>query len=753
MFKFIIVLSILFSVIPLSVNYDSINNREYTMGNYQINNPNWNNEKLEKYYIDNGILPATPPKGTTGLLYENKYPSIYSHLDTRFPEYSSWVRENLESNWVSSTYGANPVETIEDGDELIIEAKSKSNIKDYKNIGCGPLSVVTQLNYLATSAGYTQFYTIPNAYEQKVNLYTDVFNTIKTYPKEGLIGTSLEQLGFSFDDGTFTFPNDLLNGINQILLDYNINNGIGAEEINPDGTYKKLLTVTGDVIPSVASLSTKINKLKSSIDRGMPVIWWTTNDAGDFRNHYMNIFGYEMWTGIDEDGNEFSHLFFKVRMNWGYDDVYMDSDLLNAINCGFIFFEETLPKITISPEDYGFPQLYNNFAVSKSLNLDGTPVTINRLRAGYINEKGISETGDWHITLSSKKKDAGKAYLEYQFDKSINFIYFDIRLWSSAEGINSANSEVKLEYKDLLGNWIEAINFFDSNQNMEGFSNIKDKPDKYRYDFPYGTTSFRFISTTKNPTNASTNKGRIVIGNIGIVFSTNNPNNSSLYVTMFSESDGESSSFNFSGHAWVEIYNNSAFSVVIGKYTLPAFECVTIGLWGNKKHTGVYYNFEYYLAITIIEKNSSSSSSSVDSSSSSSGSSSSSSSNSTWSQGSSGVSSWLHTESRGSVIAQYANGRVSLTEVVNTSNSTNLSNVINSHNDEWWPWYNCSHLAIDIWNSVSERDFDKNFIQTPSDLMDKIKEKDDYITNRNISGDRQRVGYYSKDNVFCESNL
>lgn len=157
MFKFIIVLSILFSVIPLSVNYDSINNREYTMDNYQINNPNWNNEKLEKYYIDNGILPATPPKGTTGLLYENKYPSIYSHLDTRFPEYSSWVRENLESNWVSSTYGANPVETIEDGDELIIEAKSKSNIKDYKNIGCGPLSVVTQLNYLATNAGYTQF--------------------------------------------------------------------------------------------------------------------------------------------------------------------------------------------------------------------------------------------------------------------------------------------------------------------------------------------------------------------------------------------------------------------------------------------------------------------------------------------------------------------------------------------------------------------------------------------------------------------
>ena len=754
MFKFIIiVLGILLSATPLSVNVDFINNRKSNIDNYQINNPNWDDKKLEKYYIDNGIFPSTPPEGSTGLIFENKYPNISNHLDARFPNYSSWVREELESNWVSSTYGANPVEAVEDEDELIIEAKSKSDIKDYNYIGCGPLSVVTQLNFLATNAGYTQFYTDSNANEQKVNLYTDIFNTIKTYPEEGLIGTSLEQLGFSFDSGTFTFPHDLINGVNQILLDYNINNGIGAEDINQDGSYKKMLTVTGDIIPSIASLSTKINKLKSSIDKGMPVIWWTTNDAGDFKNHFMNIFGYEMWTGIDEEEKEFSHLFFKVRMNWGYDDVYMDSDLLNAANGGFIFFEETLPRITISPKDYGFPQAYNNSALSKSINIDGTPLTINRLRTGYINETGLAETGEWHITMSSKKKDAGEAYLEYQLDKPINFIYFDIRLWSSTEGINSTNSEAKLEYKDLSGNWIEAIDFFDSTQNMQGFSNIKHKPDKYRYDFPYGTTQFRFLSTTENPTNASTNKGRIVIGNIGIVFSTNNPNNSCLHVTMFSENDGGSSSFNFSGHAWVEVYNNSALPVVIGKYTLPAFECVTIGLWGNKEHIGVYYNLEYYLAITTIETNSSSSSSSssIDSSSSSSGSSSGSSSSSmpTWSQGSFGVSSWLYTESRGSVTAQYANGRVSLTEAVSISNSTNLTNVINSHNDEWWPWYNCSHFAIDVWNSVSETDFDKNFIQTPSDLMNKIKEIDGYITNRNISGDRQRVGYYSSE--FCES--
>ena len=123
----------------------------------------------------------------------------------------------------------------------------------------------------------------------------------------------------------------------------------------------------------------------------------------------------------------------------------------------------------------------------------------------------------------------------------------------------------------------------------------------------------------------------------------------------------------------------------------------------------------------------------------------------TWAQGSFGVSSWLHNESRGSIMAQYANGRVSVSESVSISKSANLSKIINDHNDEWWPWYNCSHLAIDVWNSVSETNFDKNFIQTPSDLMDKIKMIKGYITDRNFSGDRKRVGYYSSDNNFYKS--
>ena len=122
-----------------------------------------------------------------------------------------------------------------------------------------------------------------------------------------------------------------------------------------------------------------------------------------------------------------------------------------------------------------------------------------------------------------------------------------------------------------------------------------------------------------------------------------------------------------------------------------------------------------------------------------------------WSQGSSGVSSWLFNEARGSFVVSYANGRVSLTEEVGLSYSDDISKIINEHNDEWWIWYNCSHFAIDIWNAVSEDDFDKNFIQTPDNLKNKISEREGYQINRNITGEREKVGYYTNDLGFVNS--
>lgn len=733
-----------------SVNMQSNNTAVAEKQNdyYHVNAPKWTTEKLDEYCLKNKIMPMAVHGDIGNLIYED---TIVSYLEKKFTEKCVWNQDLLGSNSVSSTYGGNPIETDENN-SLIQLAKKDSTINKYDAVGCGPLSLITQLDFLSRYAGYSQFLTNPDSNDQRINLYKDIFNTIRTFPKNGEPALTLELMGFTFDKGTFTFPHDLISGTNQLLLDYNITNGIGAEDFNSDGTYKKMINVRGDVLPSFASINNKLNTLITSIDKGMPVILWTTNDAGQFKNHFMNIFGYEYWVGIDEHGNSKSHLFFKLRMNWNYRDVYMDSDVLNAFNCGLILFEEELPRVTMSPSSYHFPQSYNNSVLTKQLNFNGTLITTKRLRTGYINEDGFAGTGKRNITMSPKKKDAGEAFLEYNLYKPINFIYFDIRFWSSLESLNSSNGEAYLEYKDGAGNWSLAIDFLSSPQYSNGLSSNPDNPNKYRFDFPYGTRDFRFISYAANPTNTSTNKGRIVIGNLGIVFDTNNPNDSNLFVTMSSDNDSVSSAINTSGHSWTEIYNNSPHNTIIGKYVLPPFEAVTIGLWGNKTHKGVYYNLEYYNSLTEVVDSASSSISSSDSSSGSSGGSSGSSSSSMWSKNSFGLSSWLYKEYRKACIVSCLTGRVSLTETISPSLSSTISEVINHNNNEWRPRYNCSHLAIDIWNSISPRTIEKDWIQTPTNLMDKIKEFEEYQLNRNIFGNPDRVGYYTDDNVFHFSN-
>lgn len=686
---------------------------------YQVNAPNWTDEQFLDYYIENEILVSSPPSGTEDMLYAYE---VGNHLQKRFSDYTSWSKSSVGSNSVATKFGGEPVETDE-SDPLIQQAKNNSTISGQNYIGCGPLALVTQLDFLARYAGYTQFATFPDSLYHKVELAKNIFDTIQTYPAEGPWGQLLKNLGINIDQGTFTFPHDFISGTKKLFMDYNINTGIGVEDVNPDGSYRQHMLITGDTIPSLASHSAKINKLKSSIDKGMPVVWWTTKDAGDFGGHFMNIFAYETWVGTNSSGQKKEHLMFKLRFNWGISDVYMDSDLLDAVNGGFIFFEEQTERIFITPEDYGFPQQYHYYSITKELNIDGYSVTTKRLRTGYINETGLTGLGDWHLTMSSKRQGAGMAYIEYYLEKPINYVYFDVRLWSSSEGIYEYNATAAFEYKNSSGEWVTAVNFFESRQYMNGFSYIKDCPDKYRVDFPYGITAFRFISTADNPTNTSTNKGRIVIGTVGIVFDTNDPNDSELFVTIFSDNDGKSSSFNFSGHAWVEIYNNSPNPVLIGKYWLPAFEGVTVGTYGNKTHNGLYYNLEYHYYLTVSE---SSSSGSSGSSSSSSGSS-------------------------GSFIVIYASGRVSITEVFDVSVANTLTSVINA-NDEWALWDNCTHFAIDLWNSVSETDFSKPLFATPTGLINQIKEKDNYQINRNIFGNNSRVGYYSGNDFIYSTS-
>jgi len=250
-----------------------------------------------------------------------------------------------------------------------------------------------------------------------------------------------------------------------------------------------------------------------------------------------------------------------------------------------------------------------------------------------------------------------------------------------------------------------------------------------------------------NPTNTSTNKGRVIIGPVSVIFSTNDESVSNMYVTIFAHHNGSSSSNNF-GHGWIQIFNNSTRPIPIGNYILLPYEGLTMGLWNNTGQHGVHYNLEYYRDLTIAVERTNNSSSSSSSSSSSGSSGDSIDSSPQWSQGSAGVSSWLSNELTQPQIVSIATGRVSLTKVVSTSLATNFAPIISAHNSSWSIDYNCADFAIAIWNSISDDHIGRDLIQTPANQVEKITSQDYDQTNRYLLGSCQNVGYFDNDDIF-----
>ena len=484
---------------------------------YSVNAPDMSEEELTQFYIENQIFSATPPTGTTDMLEGES--SVEPHLISRFPGYSSWHKTGSGSNSVSFTYVGEPLE-VDESDPDIQISKDLAGIT-YDAIGCGPLAMVSQFDYLARYSGYTSLAKNPDAISDKRLLAREIFENTYTIPADSWLG---ELLGVDPNAGTFTFPSEFISGARTVLKNHYL--AIPKTGINDEGnTYTyydndSQIVVYGDTLPSLSSFSTKINNIKDSIDKGMPVVWWTFGDAGEFSNHYMNIFAYETWVGTNADGQITSHLMFKLRFNWGIDDVYMDSELLRAVNGGFIYFEETHEKALINPSDYNFNGQYyfTNYGKYVTSSVGYKTFYTNRLRTGYVNHYDSTNTyvDAQYLVLSAKRANAGVAYLEYTFNTPIDWIYFDVRWWSSSEGISQFNGEALLQYKDSSGNWVTAIDL-QRDISYPYLSTLEDYPSKLHYRFDQPIYEFRFYVQSNNPT-GDRNKGRLVIGELNVFF-------------------------------------------------------------------------------------------------------------------------------------------------------------------------------------------------------------------------------------------
>lgn len=389
-------------------------------------------------------------------------------------------------------------------------------------IGCGPLCLVSQLQYLSMYAGYTSLAKDLSCTYDKRMLEKEIFEEVHTIPADSPFG---QALGIDPNAGTFTFPNDYIIGARNVLQNHYLTipkvtvNGSGLTSVYYDNDSQ--IIVYGDSLPSLNSFSVKINNIKESIDNGMPVVWWTFGQAGYYSDHYMNIYAYENWTGTDTNGNTLNHLMFKLRFNWGEKKIiYMDSDLLDAVNGGFIFFEETHDKILINPSDYHFKCQYYFDEKGKYVtpSVGNEVFYTNRLRTGYINHFDSNQThvDARYIVLSAKRENAGEAYLEYTFERDIDWVYFDVSWWSDSEQITQYGGEALLQYKDANGSWVTAINLL-TDLPSPYLSTLPEYPTKLCYRFDKPIREFRFYVRTDSPT-GSRNKGRLVVGEINVFF-------------------------------------------------------------------------------------------------------------------------------------------------------------------------------------------------------------------------------------------
>ena len=515
--RIIIVFSILVFLFLNRILNTNLNN--YIIKDNSGDLETWNTSLSEKqlldYYAENNIAPANPPENSSKRILEG---NVSSHLSNKYPNYTNW-KKTSNIRYVSDIYGGNPLEI--DEDDYYIQQAKKNAGKECKYIGCGPLSLISQFDYLGRYAGYgsipckqSELNELKNA-PMKTKLATEIFENTNTIASDSILG---QLFGKNEDDGTFTFPMDAIAASRKVLKKHNLAILKTREVKDSDGNITKetyydndsLILVKGDSIPSLSLFSTKIDNLKKSIDKGMPVIWWTTKNAGEFSNHYMNIYGYEYWRGYDSSGNTKTHLMFILRLNWGTDPIYMDSDLLNAINGGFIFFEETHTKTLIRPEDYSCSSQYNfNEKSSVVFSSVGNKVYTNYLRTAYVNRYDSTNTNviDKQLSLSSRRENAGKAYIEYDFSDPIEWMYLEASFWSGNEGINTFNAKAVLEIYEG-GSWIVKYDFLNND-----LSKDVDNKSEVILHFNKKVSHFRIYVESDYP-EGTRNKGRLVIGNI-----------------------------------------------------------------------------------------------------------------------------------------------------------------------------------------------------------------------------------------------
>lgn len=486
----------------VAVDSVSIDRSPYVIDEISIDTftPDMSEEEYNEYYAQNGIMPAIPEPATDDkIVYESQ---VAKKLQEMFPNYN-WGTMPTNKSSLHLRYGGQFPGLNEYSDEMQ-QAKTDADIPDREFIGCGPIALMSQLRYMAENMGYINI----NKYSDN-NMSDNVNEPYQSRNRYLIYKSVLEEAGDlpCNDDGALTSPLKFLT--------------IARSMINQYELVSKV-RVYGDTVMRAESWDKKVNTVKNAIDNGICVVWWTGDEFGGFKNHYMNIVGYHTWTGVDNGGNIKEYIVFRVNKNYG-DKSYCFalSDIMKGLTMGFMFFEPTMSNVWLAPNKLEIQKAYNsNETVKQHIvthgDLKNAQVTMRYLRTGYVDHyDGTNTEVDGHyLSLSCKKAGAGVAYLDFEFPQAVKNLYFNISWWKSADRYASILGEAKLQYLDESGVWQTKVDFLN---NYNELSIVLREPTKMSCYFEQNVTRLRFYTSFTNPTNTR-NSGRFILHDLTAFF-------------------------------------------------------------------------------------------------------------------------------------------------------------------------------------------------------------------------------------------
>jgi len=321
---------------------------------------------------------------------------------------------------VSDSFDGEPRNINEQNtNEPINTAKQNQSITN--SAGCGPLALYSMLEYLADYFWLDNLKFDANRYESYINLASNVITSTKTY---------------SIDDQTLTSPKDMVYSFNKVMTTSDYNNVLSATLHQDLQNY----------IPDTISM------FKTSIDKGLPVIWWCHLDDNAIYNHYLVIYAYENWTAIDQNNNEITYPVFKVRYNLPNmnQEYYIFPEMLSYTN-GAIVFDYHKSLFRYNDNDITSQQYYPYSPIQYSLMKNNQQVNGSFLRTGYITDTESNQ----HLVMSPRRINAGQSYITFHFPNTIRHLYTYLSLWSSSEYLDYIDDSFYIEILDVNGIWVK----------------------------------------------------------------------------------------------------------------------------------------------------------------------------------------------------------------------------------------------------------------------------------------------------------